>query len=651
MSGTRSRKGCATCRERRQKCDETKPTCVNCRSRGIECGGYAIRLTDFNHYEGYDGQMVCKMIRGEDSAGRPPRPRLRAKRRKVRPAVFEVDPDVRTQRNPRLSDCNHPGRSPPASQPQPPPEEALESPVDNDPFSWMKTPDDTNTAGHRRGSQTASDSSPQGAGEDPFLWPDLPTPISSDFLFSRPDDLSMDISCPSSLPGLLSPTLWPDNLALGLSPLPGLSAIFDEPQEGTVRPAERVKTALGAVDLCSASPHKGADQHVGGLLSEVDDRCVFTSTPNDPGVFENYLFKHFVDVLAPSLYPLDPDRNPYTVVYATLAGTSQALYNAILSASANHLVTLGQLPIWAVGPYRQAMQDSFRRAVGSGTVCRSTAAAVLLCIAAEVIGSGMGAWSVKLGGAHRLLANATKGDGIPSDSKFLWLQYTWMSAIGRTLWIPKSSPMQLADIQPPEHDLDLQLAQEQKHWYGNMPDYAMVHFLRKASTIAHQLSQVPSYANPIQATQRLTPYIADLLNEVRNWHPQPSSSTIDPYANCAAEVGEIWRQGLLCYIYAELCSLPSSDARIQEGVAAALAAIQKLSWMQSVLWPVFMIGLHALGEEDRGVVERGLLAMNAALKFKTPLSLVGILRRVWDGDIGDWRGLVSREGMELNILL
>lgn len=37
---TWSRTGCVTCKRRRKKCDQTRPTCSNCVNRGIPCGGY-----------------------------------------------------------------------------------------------------------------------------------------------------------------------------------------------------------------------------------------------------------------------------------------------------------------------------------------------------------------------------------------------------------------------------------------------------------------------------------------------------------------------------------------------------------------------------------------------------------------------------------
>jgi hypothetical protein len=41
---TRTRTGCWTCRARRKKCDEARPYCQACRSLGLACEGYGIRL-------------------------------------------------------------------------------------------------------------------------------------------------------------------------------------------------------------------------------------------------------------------------------------------------------------------------------------------------------------------------------------------------------------------------------------------------------------------------------------------------------------------------------------------------------------------------------------------------------------------------------
>lgn len=40
----RSFKGCWTCKKKRVQCDEVRPACTKCTSRGLVCGGYEIRL-------------------------------------------------------------------------------------------------------------------------------------------------------------------------------------------------------------------------------------------------------------------------------------------------------------------------------------------------------------------------------------------------------------------------------------------------------------------------------------------------------------------------------------------------------------------------------------------------------------------------------
>jgi hypothetical protein len=37
---SKSRNGCITCKAKRLKCDETKPTCQQCTRRSVTCGGY-----------------------------------------------------------------------------------------------------------------------------------------------------------------------------------------------------------------------------------------------------------------------------------------------------------------------------------------------------------------------------------------------------------------------------------------------------------------------------------------------------------------------------------------------------------------------------------------------------------------------------------
>ncbi|CAG8909430.1 unnamed protein product [Penicillium egyptiacum] len=41
---TRSHQGCWTCKRRRRRCDNARPSCQNCAERGTFCEGYEVRL-------------------------------------------------------------------------------------------------------------------------------------------------------------------------------------------------------------------------------------------------------------------------------------------------------------------------------------------------------------------------------------------------------------------------------------------------------------------------------------------------------------------------------------------------------------------------------------------------------------------------------
>ncbi|CDK25274.1 unnamed protein product [Kuraishia capsulata CBS 1993] len=56
----RVRTGCWTCKERRKKCDETKPICLNCSKGNRQCKGYGVRLSfdiDDSKYTGFKSSV------------------------------------------------------------------------------------------------------------------------------------------------------------------------------------------------------------------------------------------------------------------------------------------------------------------------------------------------------------------------------------------------------------------------------------------------------------------------------------------------------------------------------------------------------------------------------------------------------------------
>ncbi|PYH45317.1 Zn(II)2Cys6 transcription factor, partial [Aspergillus saccharolyticus JOP 1030-1] len=63
--------GCITCKAKRLKCDESKPTCLQCKKRKVECGGYK---KDFKWRPFEDTNIGCKnaSVRSKKATSSPP---------------------------------------------------------------------------------------------------------------------------------------------------------------------------------------------------------------------------------------------------------------------------------------------------------------------------------------------------------------------------------------------------------------------------------------------------------------------------------------------------------------------------------------------------------------------------------------------------
>ncbi|KAJ5498088.1 hypothetical protein N7453_007139 [Penicillium expansum] len=97
---TRSHQGCWTCKRRRRRCDNTRPSCQNCADRGATCEGYEVRLkwgtgiASRGHFTGADKPVKSPV---------PPRPRGRQRdlskerRRRVELEDFALDASPRLE--------------------------------------------------------------------------------------------------------------------------------------------------------------------------------------------------------------------------------------------------------------------------------------------------------------------------------------------------------------------------------------------------------------------------------------------------------------------------------------------------------------------------------------------------------------------------
>ena len=202
------------------------------------------------------------------------------------------------------------------------------------------------------------------------------------------------------------------------------------------------------------------------------------------------------------------------------------------------------------------------------------------------------------------------------------------------------------------------LAHCQAHWWGNLPDYTMHLFVREATELSTTIDNLKddSDSSSIRKILQIMPAVADLVARIQIWDPDVSSVDIE-YSDSVHHFNEVWKQGILCYIYHEIYCLPPDHDLLQACVASAIAPLSNLSWLQTCLFPVFIVAVHARTQEARDAFERSLMDMHKTLAFQAPLSIVFVLKTIWEQLDADktcsvgWRDVGKEMELELNVLL
>lgn len=598
MSSTRSRHGCWTCRKRHQKCDEEKPGCRNCRSRGVQCGGYAIQLGEFSISSSADGHMVSKLTRvgradGKARRGRPPRSSQRSARL------------PNSAKNPAPAGNIPCFPSTESQDPQEVPQVETSSPLPILPLGNSPLPE-------------ISDKEENMHNDQPLI---NIFEESLDYEYNNPE-----VTLGASFTG-------DPHTSESIS----LFTLHDREEAGEIIISAGTGTRL--------SPY----------------RPLRITTPG--GLLTDRLFHHFINTLSLSLYPVEPVRNPYRKVYGSLAIESKPLLDTILFASGLHLSKLGHLKNDTLKSFRMEIKSSFREALKKGRGFWALGLTVMLSIIFDVIGTGLDSWSLKLVGCRRLLKLGlaeAKGD-VETDKKCVLMQFNWMATMGRTLLVGIEPLESLEEIKCIDGDEvceaspgTIDMSFHQSYWWANMPDWKMHMLLRESADLAVRIHKLRMAGGSTDQLLSATLNVAELLDKIKNWHPDMSSVSPE-YMHSVHHFNEIWRLGLLCYIYHEIYALSSDDHRIQEALKKSLDSLQKLSWLQACMWPVFMLAVHAKTVESRDIYRDGLMRMHTSLGFQAPLSLVLVLNKIWDciDERGwrPWKDVVKELGLELNILL
>ncbi|KAI8649008.1 hypothetical protein NCS55_01474200 [Fusarium keratoplasticum] len=569
----RSRGGCWTCRQRRRKCDETKPACNVCQNRNLSCGGYEIRLSEFHAADGHSGQMKCKILRGSSPSGplslrsmrqsrqtmaaHPPRT-LRAKQDSLK-----VTPDASAEPSGRQDEASHldlmNGTTPSNGEIEPSITREAESlPMLDGPVS------DENTVSAL--AVVTSESLPYSEPSHGQLrtWHSLPLDSRSgldaqDLLglhLSPPADLS-----PSALIGFDLDFLGPNNME-----------IENLRENGSME-------TINTDQVTHGTHHLDVDVLQDGFALTEEDRPELPTSENansraslsaqptqgpqlDSFDFNSLLLQHFFNVLAPNFCPAHPHHNPYTTVYGTLAFVFRPLRNAVLKAAALHLHHSGQLTLDLSTRFHDHATASAKGAGSTALQGVPKAATIMLSILCEIIGSSSRGWISKLIQARELLAGSNFHDEHAPELQFLRLHFNWMVAISwsmRSSVVPSGEMLQLKFIAEDERPKN-RLSRDQVDWFCNLPDYRLSAIFWDATRLSRRLYN--EVAQNSHISQQLMPDVADLIHRINIYYPGSSDAT-SSHSSYSNMVNSGWRNGILCYIYSDICLLPSSDARIQ----------------------------------------------------------------------------------------
>lgn len=450
--------GCWTCRKRHQKCDETKPGCLNCRIRGTECGGYGIRLAEFTVRGGYlDGQMVSKVTRGgpREDGEETPKPHKRPRRQVARTDEAAQDLNHRSASTKEGSVNELPTVSPQVDS--------------HDIAPRPNANPDRFTEDHQLTEDRPITTCSQRSGLDT-----PPRPAEESRVDPGVDESTLNCLSPVNPHGVADSVeaLWQDLGASGVLDLP-LQFSIDPPTTPSLDLESYIDSPLmflepvpSLVDapVLDLDPGDGGvyqTGHSGDEDDEGNDKLQRTAGEVFPGLnsssppfllsndpFEQYLFCHCthspfssshttkltdwssdIDNLALRLYPIRPDSNPYLEIYGSLATRSLPLRSAIIFASAFHLSNLGRLPKFAIQPYRKAMRQSFRDALATGNDIEGLAATALLSVIFDVrIQDAPGHCTLQLtrtGHRHRVRRMEFKARRLPATAGECPLQIKW----------------------------------------------------------------------------------------------------------------------------------------------------------------------------------------------------------------------------------
>ena len=627
-----------TCKKKRLKCDETKPTCIQCEKRGIECAGYN---KDFKW-------------RSFEDTTKQARPR-RAKARKIQ--------DSSGQKAIPIQVLGEPGLRPNSS----------ESDEEN---SWSLdlhcAPQPTTRTNTELSSPTQDDDCINS--EKPISSSDVgPLAVLSSGLGDYDDDLPSPLPFSDSLPSDPYENGSQSFSSLSLAPINNVRPMRNPPNASILRPPgpalpyeapcseDDIPLEVASLDHGECDEEIGRDQMTPLTIDMAGSEWRFKmASPTSSSISTKSSQATNVTLLkTPSLDPSSPEmlmlrfdkqtcgilsikdgptENPWRTLIWPLAQNSHALYHAISAMAALHgAINQPQLRLTGMAHMTKSISrlSADMHKMSLDQILASALALALSESWDDKISTGIH----HLKGAKTLLNNALAqrsrslqlGQWSRQDArrlKFLSNTYVYLAAIARLTSSAEDDNTDLEDI--------VQTVNEPM----GSGEHELDPLMGCATALFPLLGKVASLIQRIRKTRTNSLSIVSEANELREqllqWEPpdmdlfeQPE----DPSSNArhALQTAEAYRRAILLHLHSaapELSSEPSHDQA--KGTLMMLAATPLSSRTMVVqIFPLLVGSCEMVNFDDRQWVTQRWDAMMKRLTLVNVSSCWEIVKEVW----------------------
>ncbi|TVY81333.1 Beauvericin cluster-specific repressor BEA4 [Lachnellula suecica] len=648
---SKSRNGCITCKAKRLKCDETKPTCQQCHKRSVTCGGYK---KDFKWRPFEETTFANKAVPSPKSKRRlihdrfyslRESPRCTSCKSQLRCLLFNARRRGRRR-------CFHAGFILPrrgATPPSFPPLPDIQ--FDHPPMFDMSTPPYLRELPRPRfEANTVTRSLSSLFEETNSVSPNTPSRPSFSGQSPRLIDLLIPGSELNARPGSVSlPPLSMPTPTMSMSPimdsqfLPQLETAQDSVLDGDVEEIVR-EPQISDADMWMSlrGQHVSRSSTASPTLARDDPFNKIYRQPEVQAGSPEMLMLRFDKQTCGILSVKDgPTENPWRTLVWPLARDSPALYHAIASMTAFH--TSKERPALRVDGMEHMRRSIRSLATGIEKMRTDTALATTLVLAfSESWDQHISTGIEHLRGAKILVNQALishKKRNLTGDDfqrlRFLCNTWVYMDVIARLTSVDDDESNDFDQVLDPlntfsSNEIDPLMGCAQ----------TLFPLIGRAANLCRRVRKVES--NSIQIISQAI----ELKEAIEQWCPPPLAAferPEDPTSEIqhALQTAEAYRYATLLYLHQAVPEIPSlTSAQLAKKVLVYLATVPLSSRLVIVqIYPLLAAGCEAYDNEDRQWVEERWQSMVSRM-------WIGNIDRCWEVMTEVWRRRDAKEQRE-----